>query len=102
MKYISHTTPPGLLQKTTAIVTTAALLGLGLMFSAVLLTVIVTIGAAAWFYLWWKTRGLRKQMQAQMQDFPPRGAAMESEVFHGEVIEGEAVRVDEPEDGQKR
>ena|ERR1017187_9106817 len=100
IKYISHSSsrPPSLLQKTGAIVATAALAGVALMFSAVLLTLVVSVGAVAFAYLWWKTRALRKQMR----NFPSPGATMETEVFEGEVIEGEAVRVDESGDGIKR
>lgn len=94
MKYLSHSSarPPSLLRKTGAIVATAALAGVALMFSAVLLALVLSIGAVAFAYLWWKTRDLRKQMQ----NFPPRGATMETEVFEGETIEGEAIRMDEP------
>lgn len=93
IKYISNSSsrPPGLLRKTGAIVATAALAGVALMFSAVLLALVLSIGAVAFTYLWWKTRELRKQMR----NFPPRGTTVETEVFEGEVIEGEAVRVDE-------
>ena len=99
-KYLSDTKahPPSLLRKAGAIVATAALAGVALMFSAVLLTLVLSIGAVAWVYLWWKTRELRKQMR----NFPPRGATMETEVFEGEVIEGEAVRVEESGDRIKR
>jgi len=105
MKYLSHTStqPPSLLRKAGAVVATTAVAGVALVFSAALLVTVVTVGAAAFAYLWWKTRGVRKQMQAQMRDFSPPGANVEREVFRGEaytgeVIEGEAVRVDEPRD----
>lgn len=94
MKYLSFNTanPPSLLRKTGAIVATIVLAGLALMFSAVLLALVLSIGAVAFVYLWWKTRELRKQMR----NFPPRGATVEHEVFEGEVIEGEVIRVVEP------
>ena len=100
IKLLSNTTAksPGLLRKTGAIVATAALAGVALMFSAVLLALVLSIGTVAFAYMWWKTRELRKQMR----NLPPRGATMEAEVFEGEVIEGEAVRVDESGDGIKR
>lgn len=109
MKYVSHTSArrPGLLRKAVALVWTVVLVGLALMFSAVLLTAILIIVVIGGTYLWWKTHELRRQMREQMQNFPPRGAQAESDVFRGEVysgevIEGEAVRVDEPDAGVKR
>ena len=105
IKYLTNSSsrPPSVLRKAGAMVATVALAGVALMFSAVLLTLVLSIGAMAFAYLWWKTRGVRKQMQAQMRDFSPPGANVEREVFRGEaytgeVIEGEAVRVDEPRD----
>lgn len=104
-KFISHTParPPSRLRKAGAVVATAALAGLALMFSAVLLALLLVIGVAAWAYLWWKTRALRRQMR----NFPPPGAQTESGAFKGEahsgvVIEGVAVRVHESDAGVKR
>lgn len=94
MKYLPHATAtfPGLLRKAGGIVAATALAGLALMFSAVLLAILLCVGTLALAYLWWKTRELRKQMR----NFPPHGAAMEQEEFEGEVIEGEVIRVEEP------
>jgi Flp pilus assembly protein TadB len=99
-KYISCSSAnrPILLRKAGAVVASVVLAGLALMFSAVLLAVILIVGAIAWVYLWWKTRELRKQMQ----NFPPRSATIEGEVFDGEVIEGEVIRVDESRDVNRR
>lgn len=99
MKYISCSSNggPGMLRKIVALVVTVALGILALMFSAVLLAIILVVGAIAGVYLWWKTREVRRQMQ----DFSAqRGAAVQDEmfageVFEGEIIEGEAVRVHE-------
>lgn len=98
---------PNLLQKAVAIIVTAALVTLGLMFSAVLLSVILVVVAVGWVWLWWKTRDVRKQMKQvheQMREFQQRSAeaqndAYGSQVFReerysGEIIEGEVVRVD--------
>lgn len=108
-KYISSTSAsrPGLLRKAVAIVWTVALIGLALMFSAMLLTAILIVAAIGGAYLWWTTRKIRRQMREQMQHFPPRSAQAESDVFgsevySGEVIEGEAVRVHEPDAGVNR
>lgn len=97
--------PPGNrnpLQKLLALVVTAALVTLGLMFSAVLFVVVLVVVAFGGIYLWWKTREVRRQMR-QMQDavreYQTQRAAMERDMyrddaFQGEVIEGEAVHVD--------
>jgi len=100
IKYLTNSSsrPPSVLRKAGAMVATVALAGVALMFSAVLLTLVLSIGAMAFAYLWWKTRDLRKQMR----NMPPRDATMETEVFEGEVIEGEAVRVDESGNESKR
>lgn len=81
-------------RKAVAVITSTVLVVLVLMFSAVFFVVIFIVGALGWAYLWWRTRELRKQMR----NFPPRGASMENEVFTGEVIEGEVIRVDELRD----
>jgi hypothetical protein len=103
IKLLSNTTakPPSLLRKSVAFVATTALIGLGLMFSAVLFVIILVVGATAGTYLWWKTRELRKLMR----NFPPRSGPMdeqivEGEAIKGEVIEGEVIRVVEPRDGR--
>lgn len=100
MKYLprSSARPPSLLRKAGAIIATTALAGVVLMFSAVLLAFLLCVGAVAFAYLWWKTRELRKQIR----NSPPRASTMEHEVFEGEIIEGEAVRVDETGGGVKR
>lgn len=88
--------PPSLLRKAATLVVTAALAAVALMFSAVALTLILILALIVGAYLWWKTRAMRKQMR----DFPPYRTQAESDVFQGErfvgdVIEGEAVRVDQ-------
>ncbi len=81
---------------------TIALAGVALMFSAVLLAVILIVVVFGGSIFWWKTRELRKQMKQHMQNFQPlSGANKQSDIFadaelKGQVIEGEAVRVDEP------
>jgi hypothetical protein len=96
MKYLSQPTTkhPGPLRKIAALIVTTAVIALVLMFSAVLFAIILIAGTAAFAYLWWKTRELRKQMR----NFPPRDEMMgsvvkEDEVIKGVVIEGEAIRV---------
>ena len=103
-KFISYSSanPPSLLRKAATGVVLLAVAGITLMFSAILLSFIVVVGAIAGAYLWWKTRELRKQMQAQMQNFQARSASMEREPFDGNVIDGEVVRVDVSRDGNPR
>ncbi|HTN93598.1 MAG TPA: hypothetical protein VMJ33_03375 [Gallionella sp.] len=104
MKYLSyHSRPPSLLQKMVAVAGIAVLAGVALMLSAVLLAFLLSIGAAIFAWLWWNSRELRRQMRGQMKDFPPPGATVEREAFRGntydgEVIEGEAIRVDTKRD----
>lgn len=96
IKYIScrSANRPSLLQKAVMLAGTVALAGVALMFSALLLLFLLVAGSMAWAFLWWKTRELRRQMK----NFSPRYTDMEREVFRGEVIEGEAVRVDAKRD----
>ena len=85
---MSQTKPPtGPLGQIFALVAGLILLVLGFMFSLVLLAVFVAIGLTlgAWFF--WKTRHLRKAMR--------EAAAMRSPPTDGNVIEGEAVIVEE-------
>ena len=76
-----------LLGKAVALVTATILLVLGLMFSLVLVALVAVVGLAvgAWFF--WKTRHLRKAMR--------EAGAMRSPSADGNVIEGEAIVVEE-------
>lgn len=53
------------------------LLALAVTFSLLLFAAVATAGLLAWIYLWWKTRGARRQLREQ----PPGGR-----VFEGEVV----------------
>lgn len=96
MKYVlnSPAKSPGLLRKLAALIVTVAMVGLVLMFSAVLFAIIIVVGTIAWAYLWWKTRELRKQMR----NFPPREVQREEKMSDGEVFEGEVIRVVDSQD----
>jgi hypothetical protein len=83
---------PSPLRKLVALILTIAMLGLVLMFSAVLLVIIAIIGTLGWAYLWWKTRELRKRMR----NFVPRDVAQEHKASNDDVIEGEVIRVVDP------
>ena len=105
MKYISYNSAnrTSLLQRAVAVVGMAALAGVALMFSAVLLVLVLIALMVGGAIVWWKTRALRRQMREQMKNYPPSYANMERDVFRGEafkgeVIEGEAVRVDAKRD----
>ena len=72
--------------------------GVALMFSAVVFVGLVLAALAFWGYFWWKTRALRRAMQEQMraQGFdPPPGEPPRNPPADANVIEGEAVRVEE-------
>jgi hypothetical protein len=95
---------PGLLRKIAALIATTALVALVLMFSAVLFAIILISGIAAFTFLWWKTRHIRKLMRnfplhGEMRDSEMMGDVMwKEDVIKGEVIEGEAIRVVDPRD----
>ena len=85
---MNRTTPPaGPLGQVAALAGGAILLLLGIMFSVVLLAVfaVAALVLGAWFF--WKTRHLRKAMRD--------AGAVQSPPADGDVIEGEAVIVEE-------
>ena len=104
MKYLSNgsSRSPSLIRKAGAVVVSVVAAGVALMFSAVLLSVLLVVGAMALAYFWWKTREARKLMR-DMQQFHEQNMRMESEMFRreddkGTVIEGEAIHVDTKRD----
>ncbi len=79
--------PPGnLLTRILAFILSAALLVAGLMFSLVFLAIAAVAGLALGGWLWWKTRALRRNMQAFNDDLhratstPDNGAIIEGEI----------------------
>ncbi|MDO8313902.1 MAG: hypothetical protein Q7T00_01465 [Rugosibacter sp.] len=74
-----------MLKNLLGLLTGAILLLLGFMFSVVILSVIAVIGLGVWIYFWWKTRALRRAMQANV----PKQEA------DGQIIDGEAIVVEE-------
>ncbi|MDP1732756.1 MAG: hypothetical protein Q8L44_00170 [Sulfuritalea sp.] len=70
-----------MLRNAFALLTGAILLALGFMFSVILFAVIAVLGLALWGYVRWKTRKLRRAMQERAPN--------------GNVIDGEAVVVEE-------
>jgi len=98
MKQLSSTgtTAPNPLRKIAAFMVTTGVIALALTFSLLLLVAIAIGGALALVYVGWKTRGLRKNLRNRPQD-----SMFEAEAMKGEVIEGEAIRVAEPQPGRK-
>lgn len=76
---------PGPLGKLVALIVGAGLLVLGFMFSLVILAIVAVAGIAVFGWFWWKTRDLRKALREQATH----------DMRAGEVIEGEAVVVEE-------
>jgi len=84
-----------------AVAATVVVAGVALMFSAVLLAAILTVGTIGAAYLWWRTRELRKQMRnMSAQEMDMQGEVVMSDDFKGEVIEGEVIHVEETNDGK--
>jgi UPF0716 family protein affecting phage T7 exclusion len=79
--------PTSLLGQILALIAAVVVLVLGFMFSMVLLAVFLVIGlvVGAWFF--WRTRHLRKAMR--------EADAMRQPPTDGNVIEGEAIIVEE-------
>lgn len=81
------------------VIGSAALVG-ALLVSAVLFVVLAAVGVLLGTFLWWKTRGLRRQMREQMQQMEQamqaqrdaHGARDSQDAPAGTVIEGEYVR----------
>lgn len=87
--------PPTLLQKIVGAVVMAGVFVLALTFSVAVFAVLLTVGAAIWGWVWWKTRALRKAMRAQMdaQAASGRGApGARPGSARGLIIEGEVIR----------
>lgn len=85
---MSQATPPtGPLGQIFALLAGVILLVLGFMFSVVLLAVFVAFGLMLGGWFFWKTRHLRKAMR--------EAGPMRNPSAGGDVIEGEAVIVEE-------
>ena len=82
--------------------------GLALMFSAVVFVVLAVVALGFWVYFWWKTRALRRTLQEQgraggFETTAGGTASPRSSVSNTpEIIEGEAVRVDEDHEPPQR
>lgn len=78
---------PGPLGRLLAAMGWAVLLFFAFTFSLVLFVVLVAAGLLVWAYLWWKTRGLRRQMREQQEM-----GEMRDQPSGGRIIEGEVIR----------
>lgn len=89
--------PPGPLTRVVAVIA-AVLIGIvTLMFSIVVFAIALAVGAVVWGWLWWKMRGLRKQMQQdpRFQEAMRRargGAQQGPASAGGDIIDGEVIR----------
>jgi len=85
---------PGPLGKLVALIVGAVLLVLGFMFSVVILAVVAVVLLVGGGWFWWKTRELRRIMREQAAAQAARGTRGPAPA-DGEIIEGEAVVVEE-------
>jgi hypothetical protein len=53
-----------------------AVLAAAMLFSAVLVVLLLAVGAAAFGWFWWKTRALRRALREQMRDGRPGDAGV--------------------------
>lgn len=88
---------PGILKSLLGLVVGTVLIVAGFVFSLVFLAVFVAVAIVVGGYLWWKTRAIRRQFQAQMEQAQAQmraqaerqQAAGASGETGGTVIEGE-------------
>lgn len=78
---------PGLIGRIAAAVIGALMLVGAFMVSVVVLAFAATAAVAGGFYLWWRTRALRRQLRERMRNQPTPG---------GRIIDGEVIRDIEP------
>lgn len=74
------------------VIASVTLLAAGFIFSLLIIAIIAVIGLAAWAYLWWKTRALRRHLSEQMQREQQRNRAQDEPMTKGVIIEGEVIR----------
>ena len=90
----------GPLGRALAVIGGVLVLAVSLMFGLVVFAVLALVVLCLWGYVWWKTRELRKVMRESLeaqQRAAANGMDTPAPESNGEVIEGEAVRVqDDP------
>lgn len=77
---------PGLLKSLLGLVVGTVLIIAGFVFSLVFLAVFAAVAIVIGGYLWWKTRAIRKQFQAQMEQAQ---AQMRAQAERQQAPEGE-------------
>ena len=85
---------PGVLAKFLTLLISALLLALGFMFSMVVLVGGAVIGLAVFAWFWWRTRALRRAIRERQPAHRAYGN------FDGQVIDGEAVVVEDDQSGE--
>ena len=87
--------PSGPLGKIIATLVGLLTLAAAFMFSLVFVVVLAIAGLIVWGYFWWKTREVRRRIKEAQESAQPFGQAPTGGTGDGDIIEGEAVRVDE-------
>lgn len=93
MRIQNQSQNPGMLEKVLTVLVGSLVLVAAFMFSLVILAVAVVVGLMIWGYFWWKTREIRKVMREQREQHQSQTRQQPQQ--GGNVIEGEAIVVDE-------
>jgi hypothetical protein len=88
------------LQTAVAVVGGAALVAVGVAFSVVIVAAVAVFASVGFGVLWWKSRALRKQLQAHLEGLAQSQAEhgsihrqpMPQDAASGDIIEGEIIR----------
>lgn len=100
--------PPGPFAKALAAIVAVVFFAVALTFSLVFVAVALGLGLIAGGWLWWKTRRVRRELDARMAEMarerpPAAGETVDrGTVIEGEVIAVEIARDDPPRDGTPR
>lgn len=98
--------PQGVLVRIAAALCGVVVIAAAVMFSLAFFAVIAIAGFGLWLYFWWRTRALRALFRQQMppgKETPAAAAGSRAAPPDGgEIIEGEAVRVEDDGEGRGR
>ncbi len=81
--------PPSLLGRALASVAAVGIFVLAFTVSIFVLAGALAVGAIAWGWFLWKTRGLRRDLRAQMEAVQ-RGGPRDVTIIEGEIVSDEA------------